>query len=401
MTQKQAASFCKSYEPYTATRYIIVDIGGGTLDISAHRIVKGQQPHIKVIHPPTGNDCGGTCVNKEFEKFLQKLVRDNDFECFISTPDMRDNIENQVFLSVLLNENFEKQKTLFGDRTTSTGKLSIELPTLFMKTYSHDLKQGIAEIGESMVKLVDQELRISHEQMQAFFKPVIDGIIKCIDETLEDLQKPEKIYLVGGFGGSRYVVKAIQEQYESDGIKCVVPLEPAYAVVRGAVLFKQNPSIVESRKVDATYGVEVCIPFKEDSHISKYKYIDDDGKLMSNHIFSTIVERGDVVEAEEMFMMSLSPSSHNQRSLLLQFYSSQEKDIFYVTGEWGLRSRNARATVTKLGEIVVQMPIMTGDKNRTVDVTFDFSHTEIKVKAFDKTSKNEKKTVLDFLTSIK
>ena len=87
--------------------------------------------------------------------------------------------------------------------------------------------------------------------------------------------------------------------------------------------------------------------------------------------------------------------------MALTFYSSLEKDVFYVTGEWGKRSRKPKATVTKIGEIVIAMPDTTGDKNRTVDVTFDFSHTEIQVKAFDCTSKNEVKTVLNFLTSIK
>ena len=400
MSQKQAATLCKSDEPFSATRYIIVDIGGGTLDISAHCLLKHPQPHIKVIHPPTGNDCGGACVNKEFETFLQDLVHDNGFESFISTPNVRENLENKVILNELLNDKFEKKKRLFGDRTTA-GKLSIELPNNFMSTYLHDLKQGIAENGESMVKLVDQDLRISHAQMETFFKPVITGIIKCIDETLNDIQNPEKIYLVGGYGGCRYVVRAIQERFESKGLKCVVPLEPAYAVVRGAALFKQNPGVVHSRKADATYGIAICSSFREGLHDPKYKWIDDDGNPMCRQIFLTIVERGDVVGAGEIFKVSVVPTYHNQRSMSLQFYSSQEKDIFYVTGEWGPNSRKPPATVTKLGEIVVQMPDLTGDKNRRVEITFDFSHTEIKVKAFDKTSKNEKKTVLDFLTSIK
>ena len=43
------------------------------------------------------------------------------------------------------------------------------------------------------------------------------------------------------------------------------------------------------------------------------------------------------------------------------------------------------------------MPESEGDRSRDVDVTFDFSHAEILVKAFDKTSKKEVKTVLDFL----
>ena len=403
MSQRQAALFCRADTPSITTSYLIVDIGGGTVDISAHRLMEDPEPHIRVIHPPTGNDCGGTRVNREFERFLQDLVRDTGFDRFVGTPNVTTNAKNQVYLNELLYESFERQKKVFGDKgeMSSSGKLSIELPSSFIKTYLADLRQGVAESGESLVKLMGQDLRLSHELMSTFFEPAIEGIVNCIRQTLNEVSKVDKIYLVGGFGGSKYLVKTIQEKFKSKGLKYIVPVEPAYAVARGAALFKQNPSVIESRKADATYGLCACIPFVDGLHDSKYKWTDDDGKLLCGKIFSTIVEHGDVVGTGEVFCDSYYPSLHNQKSMQMTFYSSQEKDIFYVTGEWGKRSHKTPAIVTEIGEIVVQMPNLRGDKRRAVKLTFDFSHTEIQVKAFDRTSGNNVKTVLNFLTSMK
>ena len=401
MSQQQLASYCQADAPFTASSYLIVDIGGGTVDISAHHLMRDPQPHISVIHPPTGNDCGGSRVNREFEKFLQELVRDSSFERFVSTSDEIANAKNQVFVNELLYENFERQKKVFGEKDdmSTTGRLSIELPYEFIETYFYDLKQGIAERGESLVQLVGQDLRISGELMSTFFHPVKEGIIKCIRETLDSVNQIEKIYLVGGFGGSRYMFRAIEEHFKSTNIKYVVPLEPAYAVVKGAVLYKQNPNVIESRKVDATYGVSCIVTFIDGLHDPKYKWTNDDGVLKCKKLFNTIVERGDVVGSGEVFIGTFYPVEHNQTEMVIQFFSSQEKDIFYVTGEWGKRNRKPQATVTKVGQIVISMPDPTGDKHRAVDATFDFSHTEIQVKVFDRTSKNEVKTVLDFLTN--
>ena len=401
MSQEQHTSHRQPDTPFTATSYLIVDIGGGTVDISAHQLMRDPQPHVRVLHPPTGNSCGGSMVNKEFEKFLQDIVQDSVFERFVSGDSEIVNARNRAYMNELLNETFEQQKKIFAEKSERSriGRLSIELPAQFYKTYMHDLEQGVSVKGESLVQLVGQDLRLSHELMDSFFRPAKEGIIQCINKILTNVPKIDKIYLVGGFGGSKYIARAIQEEFRSRGLACIVPVEPAYAVVKGAVLYKQNPSVVRSRKVDATYGLRTNCTFIDGLHDLKHQWRDADGILMCESLFSTVVERGDVVGSGDVFLSTFSPTYHNQTSMTLQFYSSQERDVFYVTGELGKRSRKPKATVTQIGKIIISMPNTTGDKSRVVDVTFDFSHTEIQVKAFDRTSRNEVKIVLNFLTS--
>ena len=88
MTQQDLAPYAKATHPYTSSAYMVVDIGGGTVDISAHQVSSAPDHHIKVINTPAGNDCGGSSVNKnDFLKFLETLVGDKDFSEYMATSD--------------------------------------------------------------------------------------------------------------------------------------------------------------------------------------------------------------------------------------------------------------------------------------------------------------------------
>ncbi len=399
MSQRSAAPYCKAAQPYKASSFLVVDIGGGTVDISAHRI-SSSAGNTEVVHPPTGNDCGGSRVNKEFKKFLGILVNDPSFSRYLSTGNSMTNAKHSADLNSLVNDIFEKQKLIFGSRTSSLGKLSVRLPFTFMTTYSANIQRGLQQYSRSEVQLSGTDLRISYTQMGKFMKPIADGLLSCMARTLSDVEtKIEAIYLVGGFGGCHYIYTAITERF-GDNYRYIVPAEPNFAVVRGAVLYFRNPELVHGRRVDATYGVGTNITYSSSIHDEEYKWVDDDGVNKCKNIFSTIVERGDAVSPKFVHTAAFTPITHNQRSASFGVYSSPEKDVWYITGKRGKCSRVSQAaTVREIGRLEVDMPILTGDKSRTIDVTFDFSHTEIQVKGYDRTSGNEVKVVLDFLSA--
>ena len=236
--------------------------------------------------------------------------------------------------------------------------------------------------------------------MADFFQPVVEGMLECMSQTLTDVEaKVDTIYLVGGFVGSQYIYKVITGRF-GDSYRYITPPEPDFAVIHGAVLFRQNPGIVCARKVDATYGVGTNISFDPLIHNPEYKWINDDGEEECSNIFSIVVERGDLVCTEELFSEVFVPVMHKQTSASFKIYSTLEKDVWYTMGKRGKGSRvTAPVELRKIGEFEVQMPILTGDKNRKIDVTFDFSHTEIQVKGHDRTSENEVKVALDFLAA--
>ena len=378
--------------------YLVVDIGGDTVDISAHKVSSTPDQHLQVVHPPTGNDCGGSRVSKEFEKFPEKLVNDELFSRYLKANDAVTNAKHSADLNELVNRTFEDQKVIFGSKggfgLKPDSKLAIRLPISFYQVYKDDIDKGIIRMKDARLKLVYLDLRIEYSLMADFFQPVVEGMLECISQTLREVYATvDTIYLVGGFGGSQYIYKKIHERF-GDSYKYITPREPDFAVVRGAVLFRLNPDIVHARKVDATYGIGISIPFDPLIHDSEYNWIDVDGEVMCSNIFSTVVERGDLVCTEELFSTVFVPTMHQQTSKQFEIYSTLERDVWYTTGK---RGKGSRDTIHKIGE--VQMPDWTRDKDRKINVTFDFSHTEIHVKAYNRTSGNEVKVVLDFLSA--
>ena len=402
LSEQQVAEYCKAQKPYQSTCYLVVDIGGGTVDISAHRVSSAADKYIQVVHPPTGNDCGGSRVNKKFEKFLERLVNDEGFSRYLQKNDPETNAKNSADLNELVNRIFEDQKVIFGRKggvgARATSKFCIRLPFRFLSIYKDDIDKGIRQMEDSRLKRIDQELRIEYSKMADFFQPVVEGMLECMSQTLRDVEANiDTIYLVGGFGGSHYIYKKITEQF-GDGYKYITPEASNFAVIDGAVLFRKNPDIVRARKADATYGVNCTMSFLPLIHDPQYKTINDDGEEQCLHIFSTIVERGDLICTEEVFSSAWGPSKHSQKSVRFSIYSTLEKDVWYTTGKRGKGSKvTAPVEIHKIGEFEVQMPVLTGDKDRKIDVTFDFSHTEIQAKGYDRTSEFEVKVALDFL----
>ena len=400
MSQEQIANYCDAVQPFTAASYLVVDVGGGTVDISALRVSSTSGGNIEAIHPPTGSDFGGTRVNREFETFLENTVNDPGFSKYVSTHDPTMDAKHRADLHILIQDTFEKQKRFFGSKARAGAKVAVQLPYTFLQVYRDDLENGLRQYSESEIKLQRQELRISSSIMEGFFQPIVDGMLQNLAQALQDVEvKIDTIYLVGGFGGCRYIFQAISEKF-GDAYKYVTPAESDFAVVRGAVLFRQDPEVVHSRKIDATYGIDTNQTFNPLIHEPTYKWINDDNKEKCSNLFATVIERGDVVNTNEVSFATFYPVCHDQKEMKFNIYSSYEKDVWYVTGKRGKGERSTETVnVRKIGSFTIDMPILKGDKSRPVDVTFDFSHTEIQVKGYDQTSRNQVKTVLDFLSS--
>ena len=193
--------------------YMVIDAGGGTIDITAHAEVDDD---IVVENIPTGNAWGGTQVNEAFSKMLQNLVNDPGFSIFLASSDRS---QQMAALNKIFYREFEDQKLLFGQGKTN--EISISLPSKFAKIYNEALeKEAMKMTG---IDYEDDTLYIDKEVVESqLFGPALDGIIKCTLEAIEkNKYKVNAFYLVGGFGGCKYVhekvTAAIKKAYNSKG----------------------------------------------------------------------------------------------------------------------------------------------------------------------------------------
>ena len=376
------------------TNYMVIDIGGGTVDITAHVEVEGG---IVVENIPTGNAWGGTQVNEAFSKMLQDLVDDPGFSIFLASGDRS---QQMAALNRILYREFEDQKLLFGQ--DKTNEISISLPNKFVKIYDEALeREAKKKIG---IDYEDDILYINKEVVESqLFGPALDGIIKCTLEAIENNEyEVNTFYLVGGFGGCKYVHEkvsaAIKKGYMSKPQPCKVfiPPSPHLAVAQGAVIWRKDPEKVKARRSDATYGIVICPAFDPDKHDKHYLFYHEEDKLNRCHnVLSVFLEKGELAKADEVVTTDLIPYSQGDTKMNITIYSTPNLGVQYI------KDKKGESTVTKIGQLILDIPNPDNlpKRERKVDVTMDFSGTEIQAKAKYRVNGKEVKTVCDFLSA--
>ncbi|OPL33874.1 hypothetical protein AM593_03883, partial [Mytilus galloprovincialis] len=136
-----ASIFCQSLRPEriiggsfgfkaseNGCKYMIVDIGGGTVDIAVHEKMEGQK--LKELCRATGGDCGGTSVDRKFLKVMKQLFGDE-----IGT-EFRTN-EPESFLDLI--RSFETIKR--NIKTNTKGTMNVQIPYVTLTEFC-ELKYG-------------------------------------------------------------------------------------------------------------------------------------------------------------------------------------------------------------------------------------------------------------------
>ena len=230
---------------------------------------------------------------------------------------------------------------------------------------------------------------------EKLFGPGVQAIIESTKKVLLELDiNIHTIYLVGGYGGTKYIYKKLKHALNSRQYDIIVPTNPSLAVVQGAVMWKKNPQIIKARRADATYGIRLCQDFDESKHDSFYKfYNNDQQKDLCDNIFCVFLQKGELVETDELFSINLYPITKDER-MTVTIYSTPNTDVQYTVDKQG------QLLVTKIGELVIDTPNPANLPltQRCVDVEMDFCGTEIKAKAKYRVTGQEIKIVCDFLS---
>ncbi|XP_011408136.1 PREDICTED: heat shock 70 kDa protein 12A-like [Amphimedon queenslandica] len=366
---------------------MVVDIGGGTVDITVHDKSNGG---ISVVLPPMGNTWGGRTINEAFSMLLQKAVDDKGFESFIKS-----NASNKAEINRLVYEDFEEQKKLFGNVTPGIDEMVLELPRPFIRNYGGNVIRDGMEQEKVHYDPGESALEMKYAQLEEkIFKPTIDKIIECVRAVFGELTDHiDTVYLVGGFGGCRFVSQKIKEAIAQHCGNIVCPIQTDLAVVRGAVMWRKDPNIIQSRVADATYGIGVLSFFSLSMHDEHYKYVGEDGQQYCDNVFKVFVLKGEVIK-DEVYKTTLIPSHDSYTQVCISIYCTTDDGVQYVIDKEG------KLTVRKIGELVLDIPNPDNilRKERDVSIFMDFSGTEIQARAQYRITGEEVKTVCDFLS---
>ncbi|XP_063323630.1 heat shock 70 kDa protein 12A-like [Pelmatolapia mariae] len=357
-----------SLDQSPGTQYIVVDCGGGTIDITVHEVLDGGA--LKELHKASGNDLGGQSVDRKFKEFLREIFSDGVWDKY------EENFPSEV-QRIMYDFTFFKQ--VDDDVQMSC---PYNLGTLAQKI------QEIEKFFESVegASWDCGAIRISKEKLRSFFAESLKGITKSLSDILKNDFSIEYILLVGGYAESKILRQHVIDQF-GDQCKVLCPFRPQEAILKGAVKFGRSPGLVASRKSAFTYGFETSKTFDESNHPPDKKFVNTEGVWCCS-IFNKLVEIDEDVCWNEIRHHTLYPLEADQTKMSFSFYCTEKKSPMYVDEE----------EIKKLCSFVVDMPDITGGTHRQVKLKIKFGFTEMTATAIDKDSGSTKSIKLNFWT---
>ncbi|XP_019950507.1 heat shock 70 kDa protein 12A isoform X1 [Paralichthys olivaceus] len=363
-------------------RYVVVDCGGGTVDLTVHQI-RLPEGHLKELYKASGGPYGSIGIDYEFEKLLCKIFGQDFIDQFkIKRP--------AAWVDLMIA--FESRKRAAAPERTNP--LNINLPFSFIDYYKkfrgHSVEHALRKSNVDFVKWSSQGmLRMSPDAMNSLFKPTIDHIIQHLTELFD---KPEVsdikfLFLVGGFAESPLLQQAVQNMLQGRS-RIIIPHDVGLTILKGAVLFGLDPSIIKVRRSPLTYGVGVLNRFVEGKHPPE-KLLVKDGTRWCTDVFDTFIAADQSVALGEMVKRSYTPAKPSQQVIVIHVYCSEKERVGFIS-EPGVR---------KCGTLRLDVSgTESTAPRREIQTLMQFGDTEIRAMAVDVSTGRTVKASIDFLS---
>ncbi|MFI0938763.1 Hsp70 family protein [Streptomyces sp. NPDC021020] len=319
------------------TRFMVVDCGGGTVDITAYESLKDGTIRLAEIGAVCGGRLGSEFLDHAFrtELLADRLGADLVSRLAATHPDelqrMADQWETHK-IDDLVTVSDEATGEL---RLAESGYLWVEVPGAVWELLGEDHRQRLTAASGRRYRL-----EFTAAEVQRVFDGLVDPILAQIDEQLAAMARTpakapdaggapqEYLLLVGGFSGSSYLRERIHRRF-GDRIRILRPAYHDCAVLDGAVHYAYDPGMVASHQARFTYGVALCLPWEERDGAERRGVVE--GQALCGSRFRVAVVRGQTVEVDEhVEVPDLRPVNRKDTEVKVEFYRTRDLDPRYT-----------------------------------------------------------------------
>jgi hypothetical protein len=304
-------------------KVMMVDCGGGTVDITTYRNDDDGRPH--EIRCASGGLLGSTYVDAALIETVL-LKRFGGIEEWQQLQR-----EQRPAVQTLLDA-WERAKLEAVADLSHPLYLPITLPL------ARALSPAALDALPGLQNGVDDHIVITPGEVRDAFEQVVPGILEFIDEHLQSSvasctadgvdDGPVTVLLVGGFGASPYLRQRVKQHAGGRAQLQLVP-SPAAAVVTGAVHFAYAPQ-VRTRIARHTAGIHVSAPFDELLDPAETRYDIEGGPPQCIERFHAFVRAGEPVRSGQLIVHDYTPLKGDQTEVKVEFYISDRTDPRYV-----------------------------------------------------------------------
>ena len=370
----------------TEASYLVVDCGGGTVDIAAHKMIVDGKGEITIdeLAPPNGGDYGGFAVNEEFELMLKDIFG-------LSAADFKAVKEKHArqWMKMVWSD-FEESKCRIEPGQT-TASITIRIHKAIREEVKKITKKSIESLVEAYKKRdvewdsEDEGIVLPYSTICSLFKPTLAKITNLIDSVLLQNQLVTMVLLVGGFAESPLLFDEVKESIKKNlpALKLEVKrsVQPVFSVAMGAVIFGLNKDVIKSRVMKSSIGVEASVEYQEGDD---ERYVQESGgqKYRTKAFWPLVKARKSVytgVPSQYIFR----PLTEEQRTCVVSIYESPQKNVKYIFDPG----------CQLMGTIEIKIPKCTEYESREIKLVIDFAKTEYNVLAFSGSGHTERLTV--------
>lgn len=354
-------------------KFLILDCGGGTIDITTHEIIKLRPLELKELLAPCGGPFGSICIDHEFFNFIKKLIGSERYLKLINS---------EAYLE--LEKKWEECKVNFSIDKSSNEYIKINLaPIIIELDIKKEFEDMITKWNTDNPNLLIKShggsatLDMSYELMMSFFKmpieQIIDTVASVIDSNQEKLSDLSHVIMAGGYSRNAYLHKRMIEEFQTKrNIKIMLGQEPDLLIVRGAAVFGADPeSIIKSRKAKFSFGISCTINF---DHLNPLHMIYKDFELTGPKgesklkIFDTLVKKGDDISVGTVTKRNYyNPAFEGTSKIEIDILKSSLEKPFHVSD----------ADPNILAKVVVPINKSLPMEDRGFGIEFSFATSEV------------------------
>lgn len=317
-------------------KFLMLDCGGGTIDITSHEIVQLRPLKLKELVAPDGGHLGSTIIDDKFFEFIKKFFGDDKFVQLSKSETY-----------VELEKKWEECKVTFACEKGNNDYSRINIASILLEL---DLKSKFAALIEKwnnenpnlkLKKCGGVTLGLSIELMMSFFQGpvemIIDKVKEVIDTNRTELHNLSYIIMAGGYSRNIYLHKRLIEEFQDKRrIKIILGREPDLLIVRGAAKLGADPeSLVKSRKAKYSFGISCSVAYNPSDPLHQryreYAFIGPEGDTKLR-VFDIHGRKGDDIEVGTVTERQYyAPASESTDKLEVDILKSNKRDPFHIS----------------------------------------------------------------------
>ena len=366
--------------------YLVVDCGGGTIDMAAHKLTRTLDGKIYIdeIHKAHGGLYGGFGVNDEFENLLKDVFQFSSEEI----KKLKTKYSRQWFQ--FIHDDFEYSKCC-----TTADEITLVMPQAITKYVQEktnkSMEQLVSEYKCHEVQWFKDEeeesLILPLSTLKALYSPVISRITDVIGEVLKkpECKVIEQILLVGGFAESDFLFHEVERAFS--GLNVKRSANPSISVLQGAIIYGLHQDMITSRTMCQSIGIETWDKFVPGFHDEKRK-VEVDGRELCKNVFTMFVEVNKSIHVEREINHSFTPASKDRDTCKVAIFGSHDSKAFYTDED----------SCYKIGVLTIEnLPKFGNNVSREVLILLNVSGTEITASASCNGRTQELSVNLDFI----